>query len=173
MTTETTATPATNPPTAQPTVTTKTVTVQIKDHPRHMYYTGRQASDHLNALMNYMVARNPDVRDTARVQTFLKKVKVDDLVGIGHKGYKVVGVDMNKLTLDVQNAQKNNETLSTDDLEMALGMGFCEILYRNNKPYGIKTTKKVKLNIVDFSKVTQTAPTEETQPSVDPSTNSQ
>jgi hypothetical protein len=35
---------------------------------------------------------------------------------------------------------------------MGLGSGFCEILYRDGKPYGIETEKQVKVKIVDHSK---------------------
>ena len=46
---------------------------------------------------------------------------------------------------------KQEETLSQAAISLAMGSGYCDILYRKGKPYGIKTTKEVKVKIVDHT----------------------
>jgi hypothetical protein len=131
-------------------VTERTVTVKVKNHPRDMFYTGRQTRDHLNGMMQYMASKKtfPDVE---RVSTFLKTVCVGDFVGVEHNQYRVEEVQEDSF-IGINILSKQSQTVSVEDLTMGLGSGFCEILYRDGKPYGIETEKQVKVKIVNHSK---------------------
>jgi len=131
-------------------VTEKTVTVKVKNHPRDMFYMGRQTRDHLAGIMQYMSSGGKMV-DIVRVINFMKTVKEGDIVGVEHNQYRVEEVqDCGFLGINV--ATKSSANVSTEDLTIGLGSGFCEILYRDNKPYGIETEKQVKVKIVDKTK---------------------
>lgn len=148
----------------QPKVTTKTVTVTIKDHPRNIFYQGKQTRDHLLGIMQYM-ATKPATPDTTPLVALLRKMRQDDVVGIGFNAYTVESVDVENCSVTGKNMYtKTTETITESVLQLQHGAGFCEILYRNGKPYGIKTKKKVKLNILDYSEDQNTA-TESTEPS--------
>ena len=131
-------------------VTEKTVTVKVKNHPRDMFYAGRQTRDHLNGMMQYMAAKKV-FPDLARVGEFLRSVHVDDYVGVEHNQYRVTEVSEHSfIGIDIHS--KEARTVNADDLTMGLGSGFCEILYRDGKPYGIETEKQVKVKIMDHNK---------------------
>lgn len=145
-------------------VTEKTVTVKVKNHPRDMFYSGRQTREHLSGMMQYM-SKGGKLLDVERVQEFLKTVGVEQFVndkkvilvlGVEHNQYRVEElyqdsfIGMNILTKEVK-------TLSAEDLTVALGSGFCEILYRDDKPYGIETEKQVKVKIIEHLKKEENA----------------
>jgi len=131
-------------------VTEKTVTVKVKNHPREMFYPGKQTRDHLNAIMQYMSEKKP-FPDLKSVETFLKTVNVGDVVGVEHNQYRVEEVDQYSF-VGMNNSTKRSVTLSSEDITMGLGAGYCEILYRDGKPYGIETEKQVKVKIVNHTK---------------------
>ena len=139
-------------------VTEKTVKVKVVEHPRTMYYTGKTTRDHLHGRMVFMTGNGPPSNAKA-VKKFLGRVKPDDIVGVDNTQYKVVRVEDNhkreeevELSLiGINIFTKQEETLSQAAISLALGSGYCDILYRNGKPYGIKTTKEVKVKIVDHS----------------------
>lgn len=144
----------------QPKVTTKTVTVTIKDHPRNLFYQGKQSRDHLLGIMQYM-ATKPATPDPKPLDALLRKMRQGDVVGIGFSAYTVESVDVENRSVTGKNMYtKTTETINESVLQLQHGAGFCEILYRNGKPYGIKTKKKVKLNILDYSEDQNTESTE-------------
>jgi hypothetical protein len=131
-------------------VTEKTVTVKVKNHPRDMYYEGRQTREHLSGIMQYMSAGGKMV-DVERVQSFLKTIKESDIVGVEHNQYKVEEVSAESfIGLNVRT--KLSQVVGVEDMTMGLGSGYCEILYRDGKPYGIETEKQVKVKIVNHLK---------------------
>jgi len=132
-------------------VTEKTVTVKVKNHPRDMFYTGRQTREHLNGIMQYMSTKKT-FPDYEAVKQFLGSVHVDDFVGVEHTTYKIESVDHATLTVEAITQNNERHHLGTEDISFALGIGYCEILYRDGKPYGIETEKQVKIKIVDHSK---------------------
>jgi hypothetical protein len=132
-------------------VTEKTVTVKVKNHPRDMYYEGRQTREHLSGIMQYMSAGGKMV-DVERVQSFLKTIKESDIVGVEHTTYKIESVDHATLTVEAITQNNERHHLGTEDISFALGIGYCEILYRDGKPYGIETEKQVKVKIVNHLK---------------------
>ena len=131
-------------------VTEKTVTVKVKNHPRDMFYAGRQTRDHLAGIMQYM-ANGGKQLDLDRVEAFMKGVQVDDIVGVEHNQYRVEEVDQYSF-VGVNTFTKRSVSVSSEDLTMGLGSGYCEILYRDGKPYGIETEKQVKVKIVNHTK---------------------
>jgi hypothetical protein len=132
-----------------PKTETKTITVKVKNHPNEYLYPGRQCRDHLNGIMKFM-ASGKSIPDLEMNKEWLKKVKIDDIVGLEHSQYKVTALE--PYCLMAINAMTNREVkISPEDLTMAVGSGFAEILYRKGKPFGIKSTKKVKFTIIDHS----------------------
>ena len=134
-------------------VTEKTVTVKVKNHPRDMFYSGKQTRDHLNGMMKYMASKQT-FPDLEKVTEFMKSVQVGDYVGVEHNQYRVEEVSEYSF-IGMNILSKERMTLSSEDLTMGLGSGFCEILYRDGKPYGIETEKQVKVKIVDHTKQTK------------------
>ena len=131
-------------------VTEKTVTVKVKNHPRDMFYSGRQTREHLNGIMQYMAAKKT-FPDYEAVKQFLGNVNLEDYVGVEHNQYRVEELsDHSFIGMNIHT--KQSQTVSVEDLTMGLGSGYCEILYRDGKPYGIETEKQVKVKIVDHSK---------------------
>lgn len=128
---------------------TKTITVKVKNHPNEYLYPGRQCRDHLNGIMKFM-ASGKSIPDLEMNKDWLKKVKIDDIVGLEHSQYKVTALEADCLTA-INAMTKREVKISPEDLTMAIGSGFAEILYRKGKPFGIKSTKKIKLTIVDHS----------------------
>lgn len=139
-------------------VTEKTVKVKVVEHPRAMFYVGKTTRDHLHGRMVFMTGKGPP-SDAKAVKKFLKLVKADDIVGVWFSPYKVVRVEDNhkgeeeveQCLVGINTITKQEETLSWAAISLALGSGFCDVLYRNGKPYGIKTSKEVKVKIVDHS----------------------
>ena len=128
---------------------TKTITVKIKNHPKDHLYLGRQCRDHLNGIMKFM-SSGKSIPDLQMNQEWLKKVKIDDIVGLEHSQYKVTALEADCLSA-INAMTKQEVKITPEDLTMAVGSGFAEILYRKGKPFGIKSTKKIKFTIIDHS----------------------
>lgn len=133
-----------------PEVKEETVKIKITKHPREMFYEGRSTRDHMEAQLNYLNS-SPTVPDMAIIKPFIQSLRVDDIVGVEHNQYKVLKVtEDNFIGLDMK---RNDEFIPEyDRLTMAIGCGFAEILYRDNKPYGIEQEKEVKIKIVNHTK---------------------
>lgn len=139
-------------------VTEKTVTVKVKKHPREMFYKGRQTNDHLNGMMRYMSdTGKKDFPDLDGVGEFLKTVCAGDFVGVEHNQYRVEETSEHSF-VGVNIDTKATVVVGAEDLTMGLGTGFCEILYRDGKPYGIETEKQIKVKITDYTKQTDPTP---------------
>jgi hypothetical protein len=128
---------------------TKTITVKVKHHPNEYLYLGRQCRDHLNGIMKFM-ASGKSIPDLEMNKEWLKKVKIDDIVGLEHSQYKITALETDCLSA-INAMTKQEVRITPEDLTMAVGSGFAEILYRKGKPFGIKSTKKVKFTIIDHS----------------------
>lgn len=137
------------------TVTEKKVKVQIKDNPRDMYYMrGQQTRDHLKARIEALNAGYEDP-DPIKVQEFLKTLRVEDVVGIDDTAYKVTEVNLDDCSLMLQNMTKRGHPaaeLGLDQIGFAIACGFAEILYRDDKPYGIELEKEYTIKIVKHNK---------------------
>lgn len=130
-------------------ITEKTVTVKVKTHPRDMYYPGKQTREHLAGIMQYMASK-PVFPDPEKVEAFLKGVREGDVVGVEHNQYRATKVDNTELT-GINIFTKREATLSVEDITMGLGSGYCEILYRDDKPYGIEHEKEVKVKVINHA----------------------
>lgn len=134
--------------------TEKKVKIKVTKHPRGMFYDGRQTREHLAGLMQYM-AKGGKTLDLNRVEEFVKSVQVNDIVGVEHNQYRVEEVDHHSfIGENISNKQK--KTLTPEDITVALGSGYCEILYRDDKPYGIELEKEVTVKIVNHNKEEET-----------------
>ena len=131
-------------------VTEQKVKIKVTKHPREMFYEGRSTRDHMNAQVEYLNS-SPTIPDPKLIKGFLKKLKVGDIVGVEHNQYKVEEVTKERFSgIDLRSKQEYQ--YDPDRLTMAIGMGFAEILYRNDKPYGIALEKEVTVKIVSHKK---------------------
>ena len=135
-----------NPPSTV--LSTRTVKVQIKNNPRSMYYTGSPSREHTLAKMRLFAAPDAMKFDRARVHGFIKSLKTGDIVGVEHYQYRVGKASLRNLTVSVTTARGEEKELDKDHLNIQLALGFAEILYRDDKPYGIETEKEVTVKIV-------------------------
>ena len=134
--------------------TEQKVKIKVTKHPREMFYEGRSTRDHMNAQVEYLNT-SPTIPDLKLIKGFVKKLKVGDIVGVEHNQYRVEEVDHHSfIGENISNKQK--KTLTPEDITVALGSGYCEILYRDDKPYGIELEKEVTVKIVNHNKEEET-----------------
>lgn len=142
------------------TITEKKVTVQIKENPRGMYYMrGQQTRDHLKARMEALNAGyDYDNPDFDKIREFLGTLQVGDTIGLDDTAYKVVKVNIPECSLSLFNltlAKRGNPPavdITSETIGFALACGFAEILYRDDKPYGIELEKEYTIKIVKREK---------------------
>ena len=136
---------------SEPTVSI--VKVKRASHPNEGKYQGRMTYDHNFALITMSQNMTPEqmerfgepngIVDLERLNKFLNEVQVGDIIGVDTELYSVEGKTTDGLLC------KNDLFLKNKEIDTALGMGFCEILYRDKKPYGVSETVNVK--ILDYS----------------------
>jgi hypothetical protein len=152
----------------QPKVETLDVAVTVKRHPNEFKYLGSERDEHFKGLLEFMHKLTPEQHqlfqkdklfwEPEKTQALFDEIKPDDFVGVNHSTYKVLEKGLKTLTLaeikEYAKAQKANcfydtVTISLEELSVALGQGFAEILYRDEKPYGIEQKKIVKVQVID------------------------
>lgn len=134
---------------AKPTIKDEVIKVKVTKHPREIFYEGRTTRDHMEAQLNYLNS-SPVIPDMEKIKPFVQSLKVNDIVGIEHSRYRVTSVSEDSF---VGVDSKDVEFVPQKDrLTMAIGCGFAEILYRDDKPYGIDLEKEVKIRITDHTK---------------------
>lgn len=105
--------------------------------------------------------------DEERTNDFYDFLEVGDIVGVKTNAYKILAKDeddngVRSLLLSKKTYNRydrkyefsgEEERLSLYDLDFALSIGACEILYRNDKPYGVdnELSYKVKLRVYSDS----------------------
>lgn len=151
-----------------PKTTTIKKTIKVKSHPNAYKYPGQRTMDFMKAQMRFISSLTDEQRELAGaglliqnldgVEAFVSSLELKDVIG--------VGVDMLEVrskgdfTLDGWNPRtKTMVSLGPSELDEALVMGLLEILYRNEKPYGVADTKEVTVTIVDHRQPNSDPPT--------------
>lgn len=145
--------------TTTPNVVTKTVKIKVKEHPKAYLYPGKTTSEFMMAQVKYFGTLNEKQRDSlnegkfiadkVKVKQFLDTVLQGDIIGFGESLRKVVSKSKSGIVLtdDKMLFEHNKSKIDT-----MLQLNRCEILYRDNKPYGIDEFKEVNLTIKDNRK---------------------
>ena len=106
-----------------------------------------QELDYSNGVLLY---------DEERTRDFMGMLESGDLVGLKTEMYKVVSVGENELSLIARKYDKyarkfifegEEEVLSIYELDNALSLGFGQILYRNDKPFGLDKEMAYKVRV--------------------------
>lgn len=137
------------------TITEKKVTVQIKNHPRDVFYMrGTSTRDYLKGQLDALNAGYEDP-DATKVREFLETVRVGDTIGVAYTAYKVEEINLSDCSLsliDMTKRSRPTAELGMGEIGFAIACGFAEILYRDDKPYGIELEKEYTIKIVKHNK---------------------
>lgn len=134
------------------------VKVKRVTHPNEGKYPGRMTYDHNLALCKITESMTEEEKNIFsdpegivnqdRLQKFLSDLKEQDIVGIETELYVVDSKTSSGLVCSGVNKRFTDHLVENKEIDTALAMGFCEILYRDKKPYGVSETVNVK--IVDY-----------------------
>jgi len=134
------------------------ITTDRKYNPDDFKYNGMQQSsqDLLMAQIKLFEKLSPEqeadyeagtlVYDEERTRDFMDAIQVGDIVGIKNTMYSIKKIDADSMIGCPRGYNKydrkyhfdtEEETISLVDLDNALTMGFGQILYRNDKPFGL------------------------------------
>lgn len=163
MTTDT-PTPDTQATTSESEVKEHKVKVKIKHHPDEQKYAGHTTNDHRDAMLKQLCKMADDYNlpysdsnflfDADKTKEFLASLKKDDIIGIQHDRYLVTDVPgthetaLNALLVP----SKVEASVSLQEVDKALEGGFAQILYRDDKPYGVPEYEEVTFKIINKTK---------------------
>jgi hypothetical protein len=143
----------------QPKVTEVELDVKVKNHPDDLKYPNTKCKEHSEAEMTFLVSLTNEqltkyqndelVVNEDETKKFIESVQVDDYIGIFYTFGKVTSKTNDSITLLV--SKKYISTFSLNEIDNAREMKFCQILYRDEKPFGIAETQKVKVKFIDNS----------------------
>ena len=146
------------------------ITTDRKYNPDDFKYNGMQqrSQDLMSAQLKLFEQLTPDQEidyengtllfDEDRTRDFMDAIEKNDIVGIKNTMYRITSVDADALTGSPRGYNKydrkyhfdtEEETISIYDLDNALSLGFGQILYRNDKPFGLdnEMTYKVRVKV--------------------------
>lgn len=147
-------------------VTEHVISTKRKKHPNDGRYPCRPSQELLHAGMKMMstlsesdrtlMKENRLVIDEEETAELYDEIREKDIIGVGilrKKGfisnkYEVATVVKDKDYLICQNLlTKENEEISFQDISVGFALGFAEILYREEKPYGVSEEIEFTLKI--------------------------
>ena len=79
------------------------------------------------------------------MKKFINEVQIDDIIGYKFSHYKVVSKDLKNGLVVTKLKSTIQDSISISDIDFGQHLDRCEILYRNDKPYGIDEFKEVNL----------------------------
>lgn len=140
-----------------PTITYQTI--KRSKHPNAPKYFGFQAFEYTNALMEIAMAMDKEERaiyadpngilDKESFDKFIEEVKVGDVIGVSFNTHLVKEKTKDGFKTECV-TDKKRDFVGNKEIDMALLVDCCEILYRDREPYNCK--KDIKVKIVDYSK---------------------
>lgn len=134
----------------------KTIKVKVKHHPDEDRYPGYKSLEYREALLGMMMTypASPDVNfvfDKVATHEFVKTLKPGDVIGLGidrvHIKSTNIGNDQ-ELVIGMSFMDKCLHSFSLQEIDKAVKMSFAQILYRDDKPYGIDEEQELKLKII-------------------------
>lgn len=169
---------ADKPTMTDPTKQTFQVSLKNKTHPRHYEYVGLPTLDRSMEQMSALQGASPEVMvqvimmtwfDRDKLKEFYAKVQVGDVIGVGYHPYEVVtrpeevpqsgdevGLEVRDITpcfqdncpLEKVREEAHPVPMNASYLTSNLYLGRCEILYRDEKPYGIPEEEKWDTEVI-------------------------
>ena len=137
------------------TETTTKVKIKVKEHPRSMFYCDKQTSEYTMSSLKYLSSLTKNegkllqegklVKNKDNVKKFINEVQIDDIIGYKFSHYKVVSKDLKNGLVVTKLKSTIQDSISISDIDFGQHLDRCEILYRNDKPYGIDEFKEVNL----------------------------
>lgn len=98
----------------------------------------------MEALMNEEL-----VQDREAVKTFIDSVKIGDTIGVKFNRYQVVGKDDDKgIYVEGEYVDGYPPLLDHGKLDFARWLGFMEILWRDEKPFGVSEFEDYTVNVL-------------------------
>lgn len=157
---DTTGTPGSAPvPTSEVIESTEEkikVRVKNKRHPNEVRYCGKMNHDLRMALLKFLSGLSGSqmaqyekgslVLDPVKTKKFISDLKKGDVVGVEDSIYEILSKGSKSVTAESKYT-KVQKDFSLAEIDNALAKGFAEILYRDNKPYGIEEYSDVDLVI--------------------------
>lgn len=157
-------------------MTTKTIEhkikTTIKNHPNEIKYPCRSCQEIIHASYSLLstldqeqcklLFTNDLILNEEETAKLYDEIKVEDIIGVGilrKRGWTANQYKIKEVTdkdfLICENRFNNQiEEISFQDVSVGLALGFAEILYRDEKPFGISTEKeynvKIKVNEEDL-----------------------
>jgi hypothetical protein len=147
-------------------VTEKKITVQRREHPADVRYPGRTCQEILQAGMKLLGRLSSEeveqlvqqylVLDEEETAELFDSIQSGDVLGLGlaaedgftSKKFEVLEVHTGEDFLSVKNLHtKKDEELSFQQISVGYALGFAEILYRGDKPFGVSTEEVWTIHI--------------------------
>lgn len=134
----------------------QTITIQRKNHPNDVRYPCRPTHEVLEAGRKFITSLSPQERnlllkndlilDENETSQLFDEFKENDIIGLGilrkdgfHSNmYRIEKIHVGEDWMECENAySKEIEDISFQDVSTGIALGFAEILYREDKPYGV------------------------------------
>jgi hypothetical protein len=143
---------------------TQTITAKlhIRKHPREYLYQGIDGNEHYNAGMSFFMNCSPKelaafnegripetmMDQKEKYQLLYQTILVNDVIGYNADMFKVID-KKDDLVLHLENTKTKKTEMLEYGLDVVLSMkkGFLEILYRDDKPFGLPTEREIQLTI--------------------------
>lgn len=152
-------------------VTEHVISTKRKKHPNDGRYPCRPSQELLHAGMKLMTSlsesdralmkQNKLIIDEEETAELFDEIKEKDIIGVGilrktgfiANKYEVTNIVKSNDYLVCQNLlTKETEEISFQDISVGFAMGFAEILYRDEKPFGVSEEIEFTLKIYSEEK---------------------
>lgn len=147
-------------------ITDTTIKIKVKKHPNESKYPGRACRDMMFALLDFVAKLTPEQKsafedetlemDPAETLAAIQTVLPKDQIGLTvqyENGWiptvmTVESIDLeNKLISGTDVYAKEETVVSFAEASVSKAMGYFEILYRDDKPFGQPDEKELKVRI--------------------------
>lgn len=115
----------------------------------------------LTPEQNVLFGRNELLYDQERTCNWIENLQIGDVIGLAHSKYILNSIDPETYTLTCQKYNLNTKTgesvlgdtveISIYDVDNNLSLGFGEILYRNNVPFGVDEDMTYRIVLTIYS----------------------
>lgn len=135
-----------------------TISVERKNHPNAKRYPCRSTHEVLEAGRKLMTSLSPEdlellsqndlILDEEDTEELFDEIKENDIIGLGviktdgfySNTYRIDKIHAKEDWMSCENAlTKELEEISFQDISIGLALGFAEILYREDKPFGVSS----------------------------------
>lgn len=143
------------------------IETKAKYHPNDEKYAGRESTqEQMSALIKFYAELTPEQEaeyeagtllfDEERTRDWITFLQAGDIVGLKNQMYKVVEAGENEIVCSPRAWDRYErkvtfdtapETFSVYDVDLALNLGLGEILYRNDKPFGVEEELSYKVKV--------------------------